>query len=1639
MPFEYLDETPLEKPKKKRSKFEYLDAPAEASAGPSVIPTNTPPSRFEYIGNAPESQGGGEPPGSPLAGQALEVLKKLNPMPSKIPASIEEMMEMISPPTLKTIDTPTARRVAGGFGSGAVASASAMAGAVPAAEASFGIDTPVGRVSGEAAKYLQGLAKELAPENPKFIDQVVSGAGSMATFLVPATGAAKAATMLPRFGALATKLAPAIGTGVSTVLESATEAGQVFMEGEQTVGRDGAAKNAQKTFFSNLLLVGLTNKLGLFGDKAKGLAKALISAPFEAIQEAGQEIISSVAQDKPINWGNVATSAGVGGIVGAGAGGAMALMQPKVRDDSTAPAAPGQPPEGGPPLEVIKPEKGAPKTEKTAYSNPIDPALPPAEKVKALEALSNQNAALIDEFISDVDTTLGTKSKKSFKTAENILGKAVRPEIKSVDPAFDVEHVRDALRFRTELENLEDFGKIVQKVQEKGWKVIKMDTAKMSKPREWGWRMAAMDIMMPNGQIIEYQAYPKEFAAVAKKASHTIYEKWRNTTDEARTERWQEYQKDLEESRQINDTAWQEYLRKVGQDESAALASWSNLEASLSSVTGSKLSLRSSGENVPLFQEPPTKIPKVLESESSTITRPEPGSFEIIMGAPPTTERIPGQAQNVKPPFEFVESPGVPSKETQAVNPQEVDKFFQEEAAQETRKKVAAANAQQKTKELTSREIETIREDADAIMLLQRESGKLMATSPIFQRNFIRERVAQLRTDLKTFIQERIPKSKQNSLLVRLGVTSDPKSLQNLVKQAQEASLEAFMVPQRESTRQTVDRTTGVNPERRQLQVQEDQALKNQIMAEARGSKIGFKAGVKEGTALTKEEMMTRFRSGQQQVADTIEFIKSSLPVEERGRFMTAAANATSLKKHYSIFARVVERLDQMKAAELRSEIKDFTKPSDKIPVDYQKRLEGIREGIDLSKPSTATLAKLKSLQDFISKHGEPLGINPKKVEALKRLTRKNLKDLTTEELTELRDQVKSLQELGKLKLELKWKYNVREWKRETQKLADSTVNVDPLLSGKEKLDRSRAEIIRFYMDTMHTMRVADMLDGYNAYKGENVRHLKELANREDQATLSYRNKMAEFLDAGQKIKSEWTQDELDAMAFHVYSEMKAFDQAQTLIDVKGWKAEPKLTPEMRKMIDLMREIVGRNGDRTAAVYEEILNQPFQKVENYFPIKYEKEFNLISPATIEQNRYRTTKANRGFTFGRKKGVTKVPRTDLFNVLEEALSEQEWWINMQPKLENLSYLVKSEEYAKASGELGQYFWKNVLDVVARRGWSSTAHSNFMVRQARLNLQKAVLGYKLSSIFMQPMAIFDAMAFTAARHGPRTTQDVVTEFAKSWLIPGHSKAFIGQSPALQVRGGGEEAIAETFEAAKRSGKFYRSFIEGGMALLQKADIMTAAGIEKGVYKALLRNGVKPAEAIQEADFIMNLVSGSNNVTYRPHILSRGEGARAWFTFQNFFLNRWGVLAHDLIQSGLVKGNYKQKISAMVGLGVIMAGNIAEDEARRQLYQFVSGKERKPASAAVTAMLTIPTAIPFFGNIIDSAFQGRGASITPPVLRVVEDGFKGLFQAFKAKKKKSRRRAALKAIEAPLTLGLGIPGTAQAFDLIERAMTK
>ena len=200
--------------------------------------------------------------------------------------------------------------------------------------------------------------------------------------------------------------------------------------------------------------------------------------------------------------------------------------------------------------------------------NPIDKSLSAAEKANQLFELSKKNKPMIDAFIEKIDAEFGCKSTSNCKSKDRIVAKARRALLRADKPWFDVEHIRDGLRFRTALEDIQDLPKIIEALKKQDITIIKAETKKMLRGNIWGWRAVMYDIRLPDGQIVEYYLTVKEMMDANDNPHHALYEQWREKTTTEIEAKSVEFEESISVSKDAFKQALSDYFARTKQDES---------------------------------------------------------------------------------------------------------------------------------------------------------------------------------------------------------------------------------------------------------------------------------------------------------------------------------------------------------------------------------------------------------------------------------------------------------------------------------------------------------------------------------------------------------------------------------------------------------------------------------------------------------------------------------------------------------------------------------------------------------------------------------------------------------------------------------------------------------------------------------------------------------------------------------------------------------------------------------------------------------------------------------------------------------------------------------------------------------------
>jgi len=212
---------------------------------------------------------------------------------------------------------------------------------------------------------------------------------------------------------------------------------------------------------------------------------------------------------------------------------------------------------------------------------PIDDDLPLDQVRAQVKALTDENVPIVKDLIARIDAKFGTKSGDNIKDLSKVTQKANRPSILAKKPWHKTSHIRDSYRFKTVIDDIRDVPAIFDELLASGISLVKVDTGKLFEPKEWGWRIIAFDLRMPNGQLVEWYLPIKELEAQKKAEGHLLFEEWRNKTPEEIFEQNDAYMETIRKSWKGYDDAFQASLDRMGISREDAAASWSKAESSM--------------------------------------------------------------------------------------------------------------------------------------------------------------------------------------------------------------------------------------------------------------------------------------------------------------------------------------------------------------------------------------------------------------------------------------------------------------------------------------------------------------------------------------------------------------------------------------------------------------------------------------------------------------------------------------------------------------------------------------------------------------------------------------------------------------------------------------------------------------------------------------------------------------------------------------------------------------------------------------------------------------------------------------------------------------------------------------------------
>ncbi|MCK5236901.1 MAG: hypothetical protein KAR06_07945, partial [Deltaproteobacteria bacterium] len=188
----------------------------------------------------------------------------------------------------------------------------------------LGGNSTAGRTAAELSDVFEDWRIAVTPERETFLTDVAGGFGSMFTFLIPSLAVTKP---LQALGKITPRIATWANVSVMATGESLAEAGSSYQEALDRTGLMSEAQDAAKfTFWSNMPMLIVTNRLGLFAEKGTAVGRVFKSGAGEGIQEGYQETVGALAQGEAPEARNVLYA----GLIGAIVGSTVSMVEPAV-------------------------------------------------------------------------------------------------------------------------------------------------------------------------------------------------------------------------------------------------------------------------------------------------------------------------------------------------------------------------------------------------------------------------------------------------------------------------------------------------------------------------------------------------------------------------------------------------------------------------------------------------------------------------------------------------------------------------------------------------------------------------------------------------------------------------------------------------------------------------------------------------------------------------------------------------------------------------------------------------------------------------------------------------------------------------------------------------------------------------------------------------------------------------------------------------------------------------------------------------------------------------------------------------------------------------------------------------------------
>ncbi len=777
--------------------------------------------------------------------------------------------------------------------------------------------------------------------------------------------------------------------------------------------------------------------------------------------------------------------------------------------------------------------------------------------------------------------------------------------------------------------------------------------------------------------------------------------------------------------------------------------------------------------------------------------------------------------------------------------------------------------------------------------------------------------------------------------------------------------------------------------------------------------------------------------------------------VMKRGARMAKMAYAAGRRE-----LREAQRIKARAKARMNSAIADIKrKVPSSVDLLYRDAIDAIKSQIDPHLRAEETLKKRQSLRDYIKAHPDMAAlVAPDKMRSflktLDMLGKKSFNEYTIGEFEDIAAQINKLRSLGSLRRKLEIHEYERSKQRDIEKLKKGSVKIQnlKLLRPKEiggKLTREE-RAVNIYVKARNFAAqkwrsvatpmdvLFDLLDGTKEYKGPNFKLFKEGLDKQWSRYFDLRDEVCQpILQLGR----DFGMNEGNYERIGVYAALQQDNGRKKLLDT-GYDEQQidavQLTKEEMRIYEKMREAYDSLVPEIEAVMRDVYNEKFVRERNYFPMLTDWEAmtsneiqDIFTDKLIELPEGIKKNVPRKFTIERIGGTQKI-KINALEIFLQHIDSASYLIEMGAEVKRLSEIAATAEYADAVGNVGQAEVRSWLDLMSRKGGVQYGKTIPALDTFRRHIGAAVIGFRLSTALVNATPLVDG-AGIIGNYAFKGASDIAT--SPEW------RAFVLKNfPEYRDRVGGDIEFLEfgttTIEKAEEIGFYPLKYIDG----------LAAASVAVGAYqKYMIESGLdvdlsKPnAEAITYAQRVMRRTQSSAFYKDLPSVFTRGTFSgnrsidRLLFQFQSFMVNRWSLIEHDMIRSGIKTGNVGKAMNIFFYLALAGFAEMGIRRLTKELIALLTGEDTEDWSETFTRELVVNTLqnIPFVSQGVSTYNYGN---VPVPAISLIEQMTERFNRIKRTKSPSKRRLQALELLLLSSGVVAGVPGTVQALEIVE-----